>query len=504
MTGSGTPVAGAAVRAARPPTLWARLFWRRLREPPFWAIQTGVVSITVFHLAVEAYDIFGTDVSITAGLHHLPVVLYLAPVVFAGLRYGFEGAVLTGAWCITLTLPNILVWHPGAVAVAGELLYVSFVIGVGLAVAVPVERERQQRRRLALLNDVASDLVSSATLDRTLHGVLARLREVLGLEGAGIASWDPGVEGSVQRWHSALPAVEDRLREALAGPDLRWLRTGVTELGAGLRAAPVGTGDPVGALVVLPNPIRPLSREDEDLVQALAGQIGVALDNARLHRQERDRLRSYVQEVTRAQEEERKRLARELHDTAAQDLVRLTRGLDALEESQASDGGLRQRLRELRALAEGSLEGLRRVSRDLRPALLDDLGLVPALEWLVADLRQRAGIQAEFRHSGAPRRLDPETEVALFRITQEALRNVERHAGAARAVVEAEFTGDAIRVAVTDNGRGFVAPVPMEGLAQSGRLGLLGMYERAQLVGGTLAIRSRPGEGTRVSVEVVG
>lgn len=490
-----------AVAPASVLATWAGLLRRRLREPSFWAVQGGVLSITALHLAIEGLGLFRQATAIESGLHHVPVVLYLVPIVYAGLRYGFEGSVLTGAWSLVLTLPNIFLWHRSRFAWTGELLYASLVLGVGGAVAVPVERERRQRerleatgRRLALLHGVASALVSTSPLDGVLPVVLERVREVLGLRVVSVVLGDPE-GGRVERW-SAPPGVAPAVgADGLDGPGVHGARAD------GRVLAPLGAGpESPGVLIALADPARGLGRDDEDLLRAVAAQIGVAVENDRLHRTEKERLRSYVHEVTRAQEEERKHLARELHDTAAQDLIILQRGLDALAEGLPPEQA--EKVRELRSRAVDTLEGLRRLSRDLRPTVLDDLGLVPALEWLVADLERRTGIQARFRSSGTVRRLPAETEVALFRITQEALRNVERHAQARRVEVRVAFGDDEVRVDVEDDGRGFEVPEPLERLALQGRLGLLGMRERAQLVGGTLAVRSGVGRGAEVSATV--
>lgn len=487
---------------AAAPSLWAQLLRRRLREPSFWVIQAGVLAITALHLAFEALNLFGTGLGVRTGLHHLPVVLYVAPIVYAGLRYGFEGSVLTGAWCIVLTLPNEFIWHSRGLLWLGELLYASFVVGIGIVVAIPVERERRQRqrlaatsRRLALLNEIASSLVSSAGLDRALPAVLVRLRDVLGLDAAGMVSWEAADGAPAETWIGSLPESAERLAADLRSGSLR---------GGGLAEGCLvvlfgGEGAGTGALVVVPAAARPLDGADEDLVKAVASEIGVALDNARLHRQERDRLRSYVHEVTRAQEEERKRLARELHDTAAQDLVLLGRGLDALVDDP---GSLAHLLEDLRARAGETLESLRRLSRDLRPTVLDDLGLVPALEWLAADLTERSGIRTRFGLSGPARRLAAEAELALFRITQEALRNAERHAESGNVEVRVSFTDDGVCVEIADDGHGFVVPGSRDRFVRSGGLGLLGIRERAELIGGTLDVRSAPETGTTVTVTV--
>jgi signal transduction histidine kinase len=218
---------------------------------------------------------------------------------------------------------------------------------------------------------------------------------------------------------------------------------------------------------------------------------------------ERERLRTYTHEITRAQEEERKRIARELHDDTAQGLVLLCRRLDALRWDEVTlNPGPAGWFRELRSLAQATLKSVRRFSRDLRPPILDDLGLQPALEALVGELSGRTGLAASIELSGTTRRLEPEVELALFRIAQEALRNVERHAEASRVTVGVAFWGDRARLAVADNGRGFEVPRLSETFAPAGRLGLLGMQERAELVGGVLSIWSVPGDGTRVTVEV--
>lgn len=486
----------ASVVPASAVATWARLVRRRLREPTFWAVQGGVLSITALHLAIEGLGLFHRGAVLESGLRHVPVVLYLVPIVYAGLRYGLEGSALTGAWSLVLTLPNLFLWHRAQLTWAWELVYVTIVLGVGMAVAAPVERERRQReqlaatsRRLALLHQVASALVSASPLERVLPGVLERVREVLGLAAVSVVVRDPDGSGE-ERWSApaAGAAVPDGERGPAPGTD-------------GRLVAPLG-GDPgiPGALVALVDPSRPTSRDDEDLLRAVAAQIGVALENDRLHRLEKAHLRSYVHEVTRVQEEERRRLARELHDTAAQDLVLLARGLDALAERLPPEAA--GRARELRVQAAETLEGLRRLSRDLCPTVLDDLGLVPALEWLVADLTGRTGVDAVFHLSGSARRLSAETELVLFRVTQEALRNVERHAGARRVEVRVAFGDDEVRIDVEDDGAGFAVAEPLEGLALEGKLGLLGMRERAQLVGGSLSIRSRPGEGTAVTVTV--
>ena len=221
-------------------------------------------------------------------------------------------------------------------------------------------------------------------------------------------------------------------------------------------------------------------------------------------KQMQENMRFYLQQVTRAQEEERKRISRELHDETIQDLVVLSRRLDDLASSGTglSEENIR-RLEELRQETNEITRGIRRLSQDLRPATLDRLGLLPAIEWLAADVTQYSGIATKVNVLGTERRLSEEEELLLFRITQEALRNVWRHSGATSAEVTVEF-GEKARITIKDNGKGFAPPRTMGDLARDGKLGLAGMQERTRLLGGSITVQSEPGKGTTVTVEMPG
>lgn len=215
-------------------------------------------------------------------------------------------------------------------------------------------------------------------------------------------------------------------------------------------------------------------------------------------------LQEYVRLATDAQEEERKRLARELHDDTIQTLAVAKAELDTLtnETPLLSDAGAR--LSNVQKTLAGVIDSVRRFSRDLRPSLLDDLGLIPAIEWLIDDLTKRTGIEAQLRVSDPSRRLRPDEEVALFRIVQEALHNVERHSGAAHVRVRIDLGHDRVRTTVVDSGTGFDTDEAFKRDDPSKRLGLLGMRERAKLAGAELHITSRPNIGTRVAITLPG
>lgn len=219
----------------------------------------------------------------------------------------------------------------------------------------------------------------------------------------------------------------------------------------------------------------------------------------------RENMQFYISEITRAQEEERKRIASDLHDETAQALASLSLDIDIASRGngQLSDEVL-QLLQQFRARVDDISDDVRRFSHRLRPPILDYLGLTPSLGLLIDDLKTDSKVAARTETIGSPRRLPSEVELGLFRIAQEALRNVVKHSQAREVVVRIEFASTAVRLSVTDNGKGFETPGSLGDLASKGKLGLLGMQERARLLGGNLNIKSQVGSGTAIEVEIAG
>jgi two-component system sensor histidine kinase UhpB len=211
-------------------------------------------------------------------------------------------------------------------------------------------------------------------------------------------------------------------------------------------------------------------------------------------------LHDYIGAITAAQEEERMRLARELHDETIQAVIALKQRVQLAQRSVKDQNG-RQSLKELESLAEQTVENLRRLVRALRPIYLEDLGLVTALEMLARETGRVDGLDVDFVRSGQERRLPREVELALYRIAQEALNNVTHHAKADRAKLAVAF-GKEVVLEVSDNGIGFSVPKSPTEFAPGGHFGLLGMRERADLIGGRLEVESEPGKGTRLSVRL--
>lgn len=203
--------------------------------------------------------------------------------------------------------------------------------------------------------------------------------------------------------------------------------------------------------------------------------------------------------VIQAQEEERRRLAREIHDGPAQMMANVVLRSEIVEKVLDRDiERVRLELRELKQMVRDSLAEVRQIIFDLRPMELDDLGLVPTLRRYLAKFQEKHGIQTHFVLFGEERRLQGPIEVALFRSVQEALNNIWKHAGATLATVKLDMSNPEITVHIVDDGKGF--DVNKRGKKKQGHYGLLGIQERIQLLGGQVEFRSRIGEGTRVII----
>ena len=229
------------------------------------------------------------------------------------------------------------------------------------------------------------------------------------------------------------------------------------------------------------------------------------LEDATERKRAEENLRYHLQQITRAQEEERKRIARELHDDTAQVLSSLSRQVDNfIRKKHGFTSKELLFLKDLQTQLNKGLQSMQRFVQDLRPSLLDDLGLIPAVRSLVKGLQDSEGIDAQLKVPGRERRFTPEVELLLFRIVQEALNNIRRHAHASEAQVAMEFDGNEVKVTISDNGRGFKLRGGVDDLPRIGKLGLAGMQERARLLGGTLEVKSTPGKGTTLVVNTPG
>ncbi len=232
-------------------------------------------------------------------------------------------------------------------------------------------------------------------------------------------------------------------------------------------------------------------RDLQDELAHMARQLQVAQKS----------LHNYIGAITQGQEAERLRLARELHDDTIQSLIALKQRVQ-LARMPRKKGAPVPELGELESLIEQTIDDLRRTTRALRPIYLEDLGLIAALEMLVRETSQSSGLPVNFSSSGSERRLPAEVELALYRMTQEALNNAVHHAQARRITVRMEFTSQVVQLEVTDDGKGFEVPKTPAEFTPQGHFGLLGLYERAELIGALLEITSSTGKGTRLIIKL--
>jgi len=385
-------------------------------------------------------------------------------------------------------------------------------------------------RRLLALNAVAATVSQSLSLDYVLHSALEHALDLVGAQNGAILLLDEKGESLSCTAHRGLSErfVRAIVRDGPASPIIGVAAsdgetvviddaTQVPHIGGsqslqaeGLRsllAVPLKSKErTVGVLAVANREPHPFPGEEVQLLIALGHQLGISIENARLYEelQSKERLRADIlRKVITAQEDERRRVARELHDVTSQALATLLIRLEAIAAATVREpDGLERRLQELKPLLDQTSKEVHRLIYDLRPSLLDDLGLAAAIRSCAHNVLYPTGVEVHVEVVGEERRLPSSTEIATFRIVQEAITNIARHARADSTFISLEFLRHRVRVQVEDDGVGFVPAkaLPMDG--EGSGIGLLGMQERAELLGGSLELRSRPGDGTRIVVEI--
>lgn len=384
------------------------------------------------------------------------------------------------------------------------------------------EKEQAKYRALSEIVRVSANAESDTEL---LRQVAQIVRAIMQAKTAGIyflpgeAPWSGVVAGAT----SSGTAIPNHLRQAARTLTHTALESGqpvvLNDLARSLKFTSEPTTAlacclilikerPVGSIVLLGKtkgqdlPDGGFTEEDVELLQTLASQVGLAVENAMLHEARVSNLRDRMRLQNLGQEEERKRISRELHDGPAQTLAAAVTLAKVAQQFLNSDGAQAQQL--LGTMTEhvkNSLDEIRRISRDLRPSMLDHLGLIPTVQWYVDSLARESGPAVTLNVSGNPPAIPSSTELAIFRLIQEALTNVKKHARASAAEVELRLDEDDIQITVTDNGRGFSVEAGKPESTRGG-LGLTGMQERIELLGGTFVLKSAPGSGTMIWARV--
>jgi signal transduction histidine kinase len=211
---------------------------------------------------------------------------------------------------------------------------------------------------------------------------------------------------------------------------------------------------------------------------------------------------NYLAQVFKAQEDERLRLAQEIHDDSIQRLTAVAINAKLLTSTDYDMGELKKRIESLGDMVVSVSEDLRRITLDLRPAVLDDIGLISAIKWMTGVFQQESGIRVDLEIEGQDDHFSKIQSINIFRIIQEALNNIKQHSRATKVLIKSQFSEKNIKVIIQDNGTGFTLPTRNGELTAKGKLGLIGMHQRTQFLNGKLMISSEIGKGTTISIEV--
>lgn len=445
-----------------------------VRRRAFWAVQGLILAIAIVHtLLVRS--------GLPAALHLVPSSLLLIPVVYAALKFGVRGAIPTAIWSTILSVPDMVLYYQGLdrLGILWQSL-ILIVVGALVGVAVDNERDARQHAESREAARLTSERRYRALYDRAADAVLV-IDERGRIEEANAAA--------ARLFQRDLEALRGRLLPEVLGTDL----AADAVQGSGespARLLPRGDGSP--PVWVQPVGASPLSGIGG------AGGSQVILRDVTLQYEREQGLEGYARHAIAAREEERRRMAHELHDGPLQSLVLVARKLDAVGDIAPQAGALD----DAREIIDETAGELRRLSRAPRPPILDDLGLVAALRSETSAFAHRSGMEARFEVAGTVRPLPQDTELLLLRVTQESLHNAERHSGGSTVEVILRYEPDAAALAVADNGRGIGTVPPATTLLARGKLGLLGIQERVRLAHGAFTIIPGAGGGTTVNVRI--
>jgi len=429
------------------------------------------------------------------GRHAPDRLLYALLVAYVGWFLGVRWGAVTLAMALAAMVPRVVWLSPLPRDAAFETFTAVVTGGLLLTLVYSIRRGRRHRE----------NLVSAMAL---LKESEAEYRELF--ENASDAIWIHDLEGKIIQANKATERLNGYGLSEMMGKNVGSF---LSEDGQTL--AHDVKDKLLGGQSIQPRYEQRLYRKDgsEAVVELTTrlityGGKPIAFQNiARDVTQERRlqaSLHFYLQQILEAQEAERKRIARDLHDDTAQSLLYIIHQLDSVlsDKNVNLAADVSERFLKLHAIAVNTHDSLRRYTKQLRPAILDDLGLGPALEWLADNLTAETEADVTVQLSPIPHDLSHEVQLTLFRIAQEALANIKRHAGATQAGIRLARVGNLIRMTISDNGKGFDVPIVLSDFSGMGKLGLAGMQERIQLLGGALKVQSTAGKGTTIVVEV--
>jgi signal transduction histidine kinase len=386
---------------------------------------------------------------------------------------------------------------------------------------------RRQTERAEALARIAGQLNAKLELDSVLQAVCDETSRALNVPATSVVVYHHAKE---DLFHIGGPHLAASIRSHARPPSRTQLEAAATKLDTltlqvDLQANPrliplkicrslnarylicanlIHEGSLIGRLDLFADEGTLIGEDELMLLKGIADEAALAITNARLYTALRleERIRAdLLHQVIGAQEDERMRIARELHDETSQSLTALLVGLDTIRIAAQSDiNRIDSHVHDLKSITEDMLRNIHRLITDLRPSLLDDLGLVAAIAWYGEQRLKPYGLAFRLQDNTLEGRLPRPVETALFRIVQEGLTNILRHAKASSVIVQLDQDHDLIMLEICDDGVGF-DPLGLESLDPGGRgLGFRGMRERAAILGGTLELESAPGEGTTVRI----
>ncbi len=430
-----------------------RIWSPPIREGPFWIIQGSLLAIVCVHFLADVRPgLIGH--SFPTGV---PVALLVLPIGYSALRYGLAGSMATTAWTVLLWLPDLLLPHDQGHTL-DDVLNMVIVVLVAIIFGRRVEAEhRAQARALAVEIGYRRLFESNRA-------------PILVLDHQGVVS-------------DANPAAVELFGVSVLGRD-----------GAALLGDNVAEEHLRGQVVTFANGHDYRINIATIPLGPYAQHLQVNFDDVTEERSDERRSREFARQMVQVDEDQRRRLARELHDEPLQLFLHLARRLEALGSTEGVPRIVSSGLDEARRQSLDAAARLRTLARDLRPPALDQLGLVPALSSLVAHVDDASTASAQLVVNGAVTRLAPDLELGAFRIVQESLNNALRHARAGHLRATLDFATGSLHLSVEDDGNGFDVHGPLNSSGPS--LGLIGMRERARLLGGSLEVRSTRGVGT--------
>jgi two-component system sensor histidine kinase UhpB len=498
--------AGGPRPATSPRNPWA--------DSRFWLLQLVVLALALIRLAVTvAFHLDATSI----GVEFSTLAIFVVPVVVAALNDGLVGGLATATWIAVLSVPRFVdaSGRGKSSALWAEALQMVVLFGLALLVGqrVTSEANARQEAEASLAARLRAEALYQDIFESNQSPIL-----IIDADGFVIRA-NPSADRAFRSFGTPGAAgrrLVDVVGAEASAPVLGALVSTDVPPGGSSDGPPTGTVDgPAGdrrdpdadgrvapvAFEVDGESV--LYRPTATLVGPLGGdrRMQVIFEDVTAETRRHDLLEAYANQVVVGQEEERRHIAQELHDGPLQALVHLCRQIDVLDARGGAAPSPDGSLASMRTTVEDTVAELRSIARGLRPSILDDLGLVASINQVVVEATGRQGLTGEFLVAGTERRLPPAVELAVFRIAQEAVTNVERHASARNLAVALDFDDAGVRLLVEDDGVGFSRDGA--GIAGDGHsLGLPGMHERARQAGGRLVVRSRPGHGTTVEARV--